>query len=57
MILSGHALNPLIDSQMVTHGGGLWTCVTCGCRMRKNDMRRHIEANHMEHVDVKCEQM
>ena len=57
MILSGHTLNPLIDSQMVTHGGGLWTCVTCGCRMRKNDMRRHIEANHMEHVDVKCEQM
>jgi len=51
----GHLLNALTDSQMVNLGGGLWRCVACGIMKRKTDMRRHIEANHLENADVHCE--
>jgi uncharacterized C2H2 Zn-finger protein len=53
-VVIGH-LNALTDSQMVNQGGGLWRCVPCGIMKRKTDMRRHIEANHLENTDVHCD--
>jgi len=36
-------------------GGGLWRCVFCGVMKRKADIRRHIEAKHMDNAGVACE--
>ena len=54
-VVIGHLLNALTDSQMVNQGAGLWRCVACGVMKRKTDMRRHIEANHLENADVHCD--
>ena len=40
---------------MIAEGGGMWRCVACGIIKRKNDMRRHVVANHLENTSVECE--
>ena len=45
----------LANTQMISQGGGLWKCVACGVVKRKADIRRHIEAKHMQNVEVYCE--
>ena len=44
----------LTESHMVSLGGGLWKCVLCGIMKRKADIRRHIEAKHMDNAGVSC---
>ena len=40
---------------MVSEGGGFWRCLSCADTVRRKlDMRRHIEARHLEGTSVAC---
>jgi len=40
---------------MVPEGKGLWCCLSCGLVRPKKDLRRHIEAKHLENTEVGCD--
>jgi len=40
---------------MESLGSGQWQCTICGLIRGKKDLRRHIEAKHLENTSVKCD--
>jgi len=46
----------LVASQcMESLGSGQWQCTVCGLVRGKKDLRRHIEAKHLENTSVSCQ--
>ena len=39
----------------LVYGENGWQCAACGFLGRKDNIRQHIEARHMENTNVSCE--
>jgi len=56
----GHAdaakdqLVAITEQFMISEGRGLWKCLACGLVRGKKDLRRHVEAKHLENTTVVC---
>ena len=46
-------MNPcveLLESKMTFVGQGKWQCIDCGYESKRNHVRDHVEAKHMENT-------